>query len=151
MIVKKAVQAQSSNHHQNSQYWAAGVNHIQAGFEDKALAVFQPDILIPSQYLATYQRRFNLDPERGLMLAVLQDAIVCYQEHLTATCKRKRLLFEEAEEWLFNSDSSYLFSFENICEALGFEAQYLRHGLVRWKAAELMKRGDKHVSKRLAS
>src|ERR1041384_4711921 len=151
MIVKKALQAQGSNHHPNSQCWAAGVNHAQAGFEEKALAVFQPDILIPTQYLATYQRRFNLDPERGLMLAVLQDAIVCYQEHLTATCKRKRLLFEEAEEWLFNTDSSYLFSFENICEALGFEAQYLRHALVRWKTIELMKRTERQASKRLAS
>src|ERR1051325_3920264 len=147
MIIKKRLQAQGSNHHPNSQCWAAGVNHAQAGFEEQALAVFQPDILIPTQYLAAYPRPVILDPERGLMLAVLQDAIVCYQEHLTTTCKRKRLLFEEAEQWLFNSDRTYLFSFENVCEALGFEAEYLRHGLIRWKTAELMKR-DKQAGKR---
>src|ERR1051326_4436887 len=98
MIAKKRLQPQGSNQHQNSQYWAAGVNHVSMGFEEKALAVFQPDILIPSQYLATYQRRFNLYPERALRLAVLKEPITSYQEPLSATCKRKRFLFEEAEE-----------------------------------------------------
>src|ERR1700756_4131118 len=141
MIPKKKFEARGSNNHPNSQYWAAGLNHSQTGFEEKALAVFQPDILIPTQYLATYQRRFHLDPERGLMLAVLQDAIICFQEYLGATCKRKKALHEDAEEWLFNRDRSYLFSFENVCDALGFEADYLRQGLIRWKNAACARNG----------
>jgi len=150
MIPKKKFEARASSNHPNSQYWAAGLNQSQTGFEEKALAVFQPDILIPAQYLATYQRRFHLDPELGLMLAVLQDAIVCFQEHLGATCKRKKALYQDAEQWLFNRDRSYLFSFENICEALGFEADYLRQGLIRWKNAACA-RNAKQSSKRLAS
>jgi len=149
MISKKKLVRGSSNH-LNSQHWAAGLNQAQSGFEEKALAVFQPDILIPTQFLATYQRRFHLDPERGLMLAVLQDAVICFQEHLGATCKRKRALFLDAEDWLFDGDRSYLFSFENVCEALGFQSDYLRRGLLRWREAAL-KNGAKHNSKRLAS
>jgi hypothetical protein len=67
------------------------------------------------------------------MLAVLQDAVTCFQENIAATCKRKRALYQEAEEWFIAEDKSYLFSFENICEALGFDVSYLRHGLLSWK------------------
>ena len=151
MISKKKFEARASNNHPNSQYWAAGVNQSQTAFEEKALAVFQPDILIPTQYLATYQRRFHLDPEKGLMLAVLQDAIICFQEHLGTTCKRKRSLYLDAQAWLFDCDRSYLFSFENVCEALGFEPDYLRQGLMQWKNAALAKTNAKQSSKRLAS
>ncbi|HEU4639326.1 MAG TPA: hypothetical protein VFS84_10770, partial [Candidatus Binatia bacterium] len=94
------------------------------------------------QFLATYQRTFRLDPEKVLMLAVLQDAVTCFQENIAATCKRKRALYQEAEEWFDAEDKSYLFSFENICEALGFDVSYLRQGLLRWKekAAERQSR-----------
>ena len=151
MILRKRFEPRASNQHRHSQYWAAGVKQSPNTFEEKALSVFQPDILIPAQYLSTYQRRFHLDPERVLMLAVLQDAIVCFQEHLTASCKRKRTLYLDAEAWLFDGDTSYLFSFENICEALGFEAAYLKQGLMRWKEAALAKNKGKQSVKRLAS
>ena len=150
MISRKRLEPRTLNH-QRSQYWAAGVRHSQTTFDEKALAVFQPDILIPIQYLSTYQRRFNLDPERVLMLAVLQDAVVCFQEYLGSTCKRKLNLYTDAEQWLLNDDRSYLFSFENICEALGFEAGYLRQGLMRWKEAVFARNKGKHNRKRLAS
>jgi hypothetical protein len=150
MISRKRFEPRAANH-QRSQYWAAGVRQSQSAFEEKALAVFQPDILIPVQYLSTYQRRFHLDPERVLMLAVLQDAVVCFQEYFGATCKRKVTLYTDAEQWLLDGDKTYLFSFENICEALGFEATYLRQGLMRWKEAVLAKNKGRHSRKRLAS
>jgi len=151
MSPKKRFEARASNQHWHSQYWAAGVSQSPTGSDEKAFAVFQPDILIPTQYLATFQRRFHLEPERLLMLAVLQDAIFCFQEHLMATCRRKRCLYNDAEEWLFNGDRFYVFSFENICEALGFEAAYLRQGLMRWKTVALAKHHGKQSGKRLAS
>jgi hypothetical protein len=99
------------------------------------MMIFQPDILIDAQFQASHRRRFHLDPEKVLMLAVLQDAVVCFQEYVAATCKRKQVLYREAEDWISNSDRSYLFSFENVCETLGFDANYMRDGLVRWKRA----------------
>lgn len=101
--------------------------------EEKAMMIFQPDILIDTQFQATQRRRFQLEPERVLMLAVLQDAVGCFQEHVGAKCKRKQEMHSDAEEWIASSDRSYLFSFENICEALGFDPAYMREGLARWK------------------
>jgi hypothetical protein len=137
MIGKPRFTARVSNNNSESQRWVRGVSQSQTALDDKVLAVFQPDILISAQYLATYRRRLNLNPEQLLMLAVLEDAIICFQDHVAAVCKRKRLLHLEAEQWILNEDESYLFSFENICESLGFEAAYLRQGLVRWKQAAL--------------
>jgi len=114
-------------------------------------ALFQPDILIPSQYLATHQRRFHQEPEKILMLALLEDAIVCFQDNLGATCKRKIALFEDVEEWILNEDGSYIFSFENICDVLGFDASYLRNGMMRWKQLALAGAQTAEPRKRLAS
>jgi hypothetical protein len=129
MIVKKRVKAPVAKEGR-SPFW---VNASKAPADEKALAIFQPDILIESQYHATYRRRFHLDPERVLMLAVLQDAVVCFQEHVQATCKQKRAMHRDAEDWILNRDRTYPFSFENVCEALGYDADYLRKGLIRWK------------------
>jgi hypothetical protein len=48
-----------------------------------------------------------------------------------------RALFLEAEEWILDEDTDWLFSFANLCEMLGFEPSYLRDGLMRWKAEKL--------------
>lgn len=151
MIAKKRFVTQVLNNNGRSQYWVRGVNQSQTPFEEKALSVFQPDILISSQYLATYRRRFHLDPERMLMLAILEDAIVCFQDNLAATCKRKRSLYLDAEEWILDEDRFYLFSFENICEALGLDPVYIRRGLMCWKEAALEKPHTKESRRRLAS
>jgi hypothetical protein len=101
--------------------------------EERALSVFQPDILVEYQYQSTYRRRFHLDPERVLMLAVLQDAVVCFQDNVSATCKRKQAMHHDAAAWIESTDRSYFFSFENVCSALGYDAEYMRQGLMRWK------------------
>lgn len=140
MIGKPRFTAHVSNNNSESQRWVRGVSQSHTALDDKVLAVFQPDILISAQYSATYRRRLHLNPEQVLMLAVLEDAIICFQDHVAATCKRKRLLHLEAEQWILDDDKSYLFSFENICDSLAFEPAYLRQGLVRWKEAALANR-----------
>ena len=71
-----------------------------------------------------------------LMLAVLSDAINCYQEHLKARDRRGQRLFDEASQWLMSDEREYVFSFETICEALGFDPGYLRSGLASWTNRE---------------
>lgn len=152
MITKKRFEAQVSNNNRQgrSPFWIKTADQSSAGSEEKAFAVFQSDILIPEQFLATYQRTFRLDPEKVLMLAVLQDAVTCFQENIATPCKRKRALFNEAEEWFLVEDKSYLFSFENICEALGFDAGYLRQGLMRWKQKAPQRLNGSEPQKRAA-
>jgi hypothetical protein len=143
MIVKKQVKTQASNNAGRPPFWLTGLEQPSVPVTERAMAVFQPDILVDAQFQSTYRRRFYLDPERVLMLAVLQDAVVCFQENLTATCKRKQVMHVEAEEWILNKDKSYLFSFENVCEMLGYDAGYMREGLLRWKRAALANRNER--------
>lgn len=101
------------------------------------MAIFQPDILIESQYLLTQTRRLPMDPERELMLAVLRDAVSCYQDNLSSSCKRKISMHLDAEQWILDNDRSHLFSFDNVCESLAYDPDYMRAGLQRWKEAAL--------------
>jgi hypothetical protein len=150
MNSKKPFNAHGAAHHRHAKLWVRGVQASSAS-EEKALNVFQPDILIGEQFLSTYRRRFSLQPEQELMLAVLQDAVYCFQENATAIVPRKQVLFREAEEWILSDDRSYLFSFANICDSLGLSTAYLRRGLMRWRTGILTAHDGKPARQQLAS
>jgi hypothetical protein len=107
--------------------------------EERVTSLFQPDTLLPAQFLETYRRKSHLEPETRLMLAVLEDAIACFQKYALTRDERGLELFREAEEWVLQQDSEWLFSFDNTCESLGINPEYLRAGLVRWKRDLLQK------------
>ena len=107
--------------------------------DERIGALFQPDSLLSAYYFETLRRKTILEPEKRLMLAILEDAINCFQDNLPAQNLRGRRLFEEAEEWIVEVDGDWVFSFENICEALGFNPAYLREGLLRWMKNKLPK------------
>ena len=104
--------------------------------EEKVVSLFQPDTLLPDQYFETLRRK-TLEPEKDLMLAVLEDSVTCFQKYLCAQDRRGNTLFRDAEEWIWEENSDWPFSFENICQVLGFNPDYLRQGLLRWKEKEL--------------
>lgn len=108
--------------------------------EEKVASLFQPDILLPAQYFETFRRKAHLEPEKRLMLAILEDAIDCFQDNVLAQGGRKKKLFREAEEWILAENNDWLFSFENICEILGFNPRYVRQGLIRRQEAKLVRR-----------
>jgi hypothetical protein len=150
MDSRKPFKAQTASDHRHAKLWVRGIQ-VSSASEEKALAVFQPDILIGEQFLSTYRRRFSLQPEQELMLAVLQDAVFCFQENVTAVAPRKQALFREAEEWILSDDKSYLFSFCNICDSLALSPVYLRRGLRRWRSEILAEHDRKHAHQQLAS
>ncbi len=78
-------------------------------------------------------RRDVRDAEEALMLAVLEDAIDCFQKYASARTGKANVLFQEAEDWILDESSDWLFSFENVCESLGLDAKYVRKGLLQWK------------------
>jgi hypothetical protein len=135
MSVKNRPRTKSPTLRGRIPFWSKGTAPQNPIIDEKAMMIFQPDVLVDAEFQSTQRRRFHLEPERMLMLAVLQDAVVCFQEHAAAKCKRKQSLHRDAEEWISSMDRSYPFSFENVCEALGFEADYMREGLMRWKSA----------------
>ncbi len=67
------------------------------------------------------------------MLAMLEDAVNCFQVYATARSVRGKKLFNEAEEWIMMKHDDWIFSFVSVCEMLGFNAEYVRRGLRQWK------------------
>lgn len=119
-----------------------------AGAEDRVFSLFQPDILVSTQYLATTKSHTQRDPEQRLMLAVLEDAVWCFQNGLASKDKRKQGLSADAEQWIMEETPDWLFSFSEICELLGIEARYLRKHLLSWKEHALEARAQKHKGTR---
>jgi hypothetical protein len=74
--------------------------------------------------------------EERLMLAVLQDAVECFQDYVLAQYVWEKKLFREAEDWIYEKNTDWLFSFENICETLQLNSDYIRRGLLVWKEAK---------------
>ena len=79
------------------------------------------------------------------MLAVLDDAIACFQKYAFARDRKGKVLFQEAEEWVQATNHDWPFSFVNVCEMLGFAPDYLRQGLAEWKAAKLESRAKAKI------
>jgi len=101
--------------------------------EEIDASLFQPDTVLPAQYLETVCRKTPLEAEQKLMLAVLEDAVSCFQKYFAARDKIGRSRFREAEEWiLLQGKSNWFFSFDYICEALDLNPGYIREGLLHW-------------------
>lgn len=101
--------------------------------EDVVTRLFEPDLITPDQHRDRVQMERTDQPEIRLMLAVIEDAVATYQRYAMEPGRRNRRLFEEAESWINSTDTSWPYSFENICAALRFEPETLRNGLKTWR------------------
>jgi len=72
------------------------------------------------------------------MLAVLQDALDCYQKYVFAKDGPGRQLFADADGWILSDDRRWYFSFENICDVLEINASYLRQGISEWRRQNVL-------------
>ena len=109
--------------------------HILA--EEHSSSMLEVDLIVPSQFFDRIKAERSSQPEKRLMLAVMEDAISTFQKSVHGATRRQRRLLKETEEWIASADTSWPFSFENICAALDIEAEYLRAGLKRWKSTLL--------------
>jgi hypothetical protein len=100
---------------------------------DRSFGLFEPDALLPAQFYAAFRGGSAVRGEKRLMLAVLQDALECYQKYAFARDAHGHQLFAEAEEWISCEDRNWYFSFENICETLEINPTYLRQGVQQWR------------------
>ena len=55
--------------------------------------LFEPDIMLPAQYFAVLRKSAPQGPEYQLVLAMLQDAVECFQKHRFAVEPHGRELF----------------------------------------------------------
>jgi hypothetical protein len=115
-----------------TQRTAITVKTQEAIFMNTALALVEPT---DSGILEDLFKKITRDGEKRLMLAVLENATEDFQKYVLATDKRGKELFQDAEDWILDSDNPSLFSFDNICEHLQLDPDYMRQGLLRWKVA----------------
>jgi hypothetical protein len=100
---------------------------------NSALALIEPT---DSSTVDSLFKKSIREGEERLMLAVLENATEDFQKYVLANDKRGKELFEEAEAWILETNSPSFFSFENICEHLQLDPDYVRRGFMRWKASK---------------
>jgi len=99
--------------------------------------LFQPDVMLPSQYFGTDRGGVRQEPEYRLVLAILEDAIHCFMKYRFAVDHGGRELYEDARVWIESEDRAWPFSFENICAIVGIESDFLRGGLRKWERGQM--------------
>jgi hypothetical protein len=80
-------------------------------------------------------RTLPLQGAQRLLFAVLQEAIGTFQRYATASDRRGRATFRQADAWFASEETGRVFSYLSVCDALGIDAAYVRVGLRRWMDA----------------
>ena len=100
--------------------------------DDGMGSILQTDTLLSEQFFDTMRRKTIFEPEKRLMLAILEDAVSTLKQYYRSNNRRNARLFEDTKAWIFDADADWVFSFENICEHLGLNPPYVRQGITRW-------------------
>ena len=104
--------------------------NLELHFGEKPFVPFEADILATEDFVRVHRSR-PLSPEHGLMVAVLEVALADYQRCWKVRDKKSMERFADAQAWILESNSEWIFSFVNCCEAVGIEPDYLRQGVLR--------------------
>jgi hypothetical protein len=88
-----------------------------------------PGPLLPVQYYSAPAA----SPYQRLLIAILEDAICCFQRNFAVRKGPRRILFQETQEWLFDSVGSAFLSCPMVCESLGINSVRLRRYLRQWQ------------------
>jgi hypothetical protein len=105
--------------------------------DEKLPGLFEPDTLLPIQYFEAMRRKHLLEGEKRLILSVLEDAVECFMKCIDASSSKGQRLFRDADEWIALEDKHWVFSFDNVCDMLDINPEYLRRGLREWKQRKL--------------
>ena len=89
-----------------------------------------PEALLPAQMSEGVRWDADTSGPRALMLAVLEEAVGCIAAGSGQRRFRARRLAAEAEAWVRCDRADWPFSFVNICEVLGFDADAMRARLL---------------------
>jgi hypothetical protein len=86
--------------------------------------------ILPAQLSVGVRWNSDTSGPRALMLAVLEDAVQCIEKGRRRRTFRVRRLAVDAEAWVRCKRLDWPFSFINICQVLGFDADALRKHLL---------------------
>ncbi len=110
------------------------LDNTASSYSVDSSALFEPDVVLPSQFLIPDETGIE-GGERKLMAAILSDGIEAYIAQNISGIANSRRIRVDASEWVETKDYSYVFSFDNVCECLGIDPEYLRMGLMRYVRA----------------
>lgn len=105
--------------------------------DERLPGLFEPDTLLPIQYFEAMRKKHLLEGEKRLVLSVLEDAVECFMKCIDSPTNKGQRLFRDADEWISLEDRHWVFSFDNVCDMLDINPEYLRRGLQRWKERKL--------------
>ena len=89
-----------------------------------------PEAILPEQF---FRPSAALPPEKRLMLAVLEGALLDLQRSAGARTPRARRLADEVDAWFAADDEGWPCSFLNVCQALGLDVSAVRTRAARWR------------------
>jgi hypothetical protein len=112
---------------------ARGLHHHDIMEKVADLATIGFDAVHPVQFLVP---RVALQPEKRLVLAMLEDAMATVQRAEPRYGQRRDRI--EAHRWIFSDDVTWPFSFLNVCDMLAIDPAYVRRRLAeQWSPASV--------------
>jgi hypothetical protein len=111
--------------------------HEKETLDERLPGLFEPDTLLPIQYFEAMRKKHLLEGEKRLILSVLEDAVECFMKCIDSPTNKGQRLFRDADEWIGLEDKRWVFSFDNVCEMLDINPDYMRRGLRQWKERKL--------------
>jgi hypothetical protein len=111
---------------------------------ENIFSITSDDTLIMQQYVDTLLRSEHLEPEKALVAAMLNDAIHEYRKYSRARDANGKKRFREAQEWIMHRGDDWIFTFDNVCEVLGLDPEFVRRGLRDTKGKPLEKENPLH-------
>jgi hypothetical protein len=106
--------------------------------DERLPGLFEPDTLLPIQYFEAMRRKHLLEGEKRLVLSVLEDAVECFMKCIDSATNKGQRLYRDADEWINLEDKQWVFSFDNVCDMLDINPEYMRRGLKGWKERKLV-------------
>lgn len=91
--------------------------------------ILAPETLLPSQLPKAGDELATRAGVKGLMLAILEDAVYCLADVSSPNAK-KRMEARKAETWIRETGDRWLFSFDSICRVLDLVPEDLRYRLL---------------------
>lgn len=107
------------------------------------MALMGTDLTLAVDYA---QPETTASPRNRLMLAVLEEALVTFQRGLSSKKAEQRQQLHEVDRWVRSDDTDWPFAFENICNSLRIDPDYIRAGLRRLKCEALEGRAKPKAS-----
>ena len=110
--------------------------------DERLPGLFEPDTLLPIQYFEAMRKKHLLEGEKRLILSVLEDAVECFMKCIDSPTSKGQRLFRDADEWISLEDKHWVFSFDNVCDMLDINPEYMRRGLRQWKERRASQRAE---------